>query len=267
MAIKLFVTDMDGTLLNGKKEISTGNIKAIRQAVDDGMVFTICTGRMYTSTVPYAKSLGIDEVPIITYNGALIKTLGGREIFSKFLAPELCLEVLEYAAELGEYCQTYSDDKLYYREHCAESEFYEKHTATVGYAVGDDIVKYVHNTPKMLMIGKDEAATDVIVEKLNNKFGGRLQAMRSAYNYVEIMPLSVSKANAMLKLAEILGIDQKDVLAIGDSDNDISMIKAAGVGVAVANCTDNVRNVAKYFVASNEDDGITEAINRFFYEK
>lgn len=267
MAIKLFVTDMDGTLLDDKKAISPGNVKAIRQAVKDGMVFTICTGRMYVATVPYAKSLGIDEVPIITYNGALIKTLGGKKIFSQFLAPELCLEVLAYATEIGEYCQTYSDDKLYYREHCTESDFYEKHTTTIGYAVGDDITKYVHNTPKMLMIGKNETETTAIVEKLNKKFGGRLQAMRSAYNYVEIMPLGVSKANAMLKLAEILGIEQKDVLAIGDSDNDISMIKVAGVGVGVANCTDNVRQVAKYFVASNENDGISEAIDRFYYQK
>ena len=84
VSAKLFVTDMDGTLLNSERKISAGNKAMIKKAVEAGVIFTIATGRMYASALPFAKDLGV-EVPIITYNGAVIKTTAGKEIFTSYL--------------------------------------------------------------------------------------------------------------------------------------------------------------------------------------
>lgn len=267
MAIKLFVTDMDGTLLNSKREISEVNRKAIKQAIEDGMIFTIATGRMHKSALPYVEKLGLDDIPIITYNGGMIKTIGGKEIITECIEQDLANEVLEFAQEIGEYCQVYTKSELYYREHCAQSDWYENAAGVIGHAVGDDLCKYTYEAPKMLIINKTAELTPINIEKFQKRFEGRLVGLNSDPTYIEIMKPTVSKANAMLKLAEIFGVEQKDVLAIGDSGNDVSMLKAAGVGVAVANATPAAKAAAKYFVVSNEENGIADAINKFFYER
>ena len=94
MAIKLFVTDLDGTLLDKEHHISEENKRAIREAVERGVVVTIATGRMYVSALPFAKELGVD-VPIITYNGALIKSVSGEEYFNAYLPEDAVKDVLD----------------------------------------------------------------------------------------------------------------------------------------------------------------------------
>lgn len=266
MAIKLFVTDMDGTLLNNHHEISDGNQRAIRKAVEDGMVFTIATGRMHKSTVSFAQILGI-EVPIITYNGALICTTSGKELYSNCVKPELISDIIDCADELGQYIQIATKTDLYYKEHCSYSDFYEAKTKTPGYAVGEKLKEYTKDVAKLLIIADSPASVPGIIARFKERFGDKLTVVASTDTFIEIIDPATSKANAMLKLADILGIEQKDVLAIGDAGNDIPMIKAAGVGVAMGNAIPEVKAVADYEVKSNEEDGLAEAIDRFFYEK
>lgn len=108
MAVKMFVSDMDGTLLNSKREISTVNVGKIRQAVGDGLIFTVATGRMYRAALPYAQQLGID-VPLITHNGAVIKTVGGERLSINYIEPELVTQVVDFADELGFYVHLYTE--------------------------------------------------------------------------------------------------------------------------------------------------------------
>ena len=116
MSVKLFVTDLDGTLLPGGQQVSAANIEAAQAAVKAGVTVTIATGRMYKAALPVAKALGVD-VPIITYNGALIKTVGGEVLYSSFLDPELVCRVVDFCRDRGWYLQTYSKDELYYAEY------------------------------------------------------------------------------------------------------------------------------------------------------
>ena len=104
--IKLVVTDLDGTLLPTGTEISPENIEAARRAVEAGVTVTIATGRMYRAALPVAKNLGVDA-PIITYNGALIRTVSGKTLYSSFLPAELIREVLDFVEGQGWYMQTY----------------------------------------------------------------------------------------------------------------------------------------------------------------
>ena len=113
MAIKLFITDLDGTLLESAKDVASENIKAIQLAAANGVTVTIATGRMYKAALPVAKALGVN-VPIITYNGALIKSAAGEILASDYLMPEVVNEVITYCQAHNWYLQLYSNDELYF---------------------------------------------------------------------------------------------------------------------------------------------------------
>lgn len=262
MQAKLFVTDMDGTLLDSEHKISRGNRHAIRRAVENGVVFTIATGRMYASTLPYAKELGLD-VPIITYNGALIKTASGKELYASYLAEDLVRELLDFAAEQELYIHTYSDDKLYFKEEDEHAVFYQNACGVKGQSVGEDIYKYNVHVPKMLIMTDTPGQADAAIELIRSRFGGRIEAMKSAPTYVELIKPGVNKAAAIARLAEILEIPSERVLAIGDSSNDVSMLNAAAISVAMGNANDEARAAARYMVTDNEHDGVAEALERF----
>ena len=120
MAIKLFVTDLDGTLLRSGSPVSHGNVAAVQRAVRAGVTVTIATGRMFRAAMPVAQQLGVD-VPIITYNGALIKRVSGEVLYQSCLPQETVREVARFCRAQGWYVQLYSNDELYYVEECPQS--------------------------------------------------------------------------------------------------------------------------------------------------
>ncbi len=107
MAVKLFVSDIDGTLLIPGKNISAANIAAVKKMVDAGITVTIATGRMYRAALPIARDLGVD-VPIITYDGALIKSVTGETLHSEYLTAEIIVELTNFFERHGWYLQNYS---------------------------------------------------------------------------------------------------------------------------------------------------------------
>lgn len=262
MRARLFVTDMDGTLLDKNHKISQGNKHAIKRAVEAGVIFTIATGRMHASALPYAQDLGLD-VPIITYNGALIKTVSGKELFASYLDENVVKELLDFAAESDIYVQTYSDDKLYFKEDCPQARQYQEACGVPGQAVGENIYQYIHNVPKMLMIGSTPEESDAVVKLINQKFGGHIEAMKSNPTYVELIKPGVNKATAIERLAEIMGIPSEQVLAIGDSSNDVTMLASVAISVAMGNANAEAKEAARYMVTDNEHDGVAEALERF----
>ncbi|MBR3458910.1 MAG: HAD family phosphatase [Selenomonadaceae bacterium] len=267
MAVKLFVTDLDGTLLPSGREVSKENIRAVQEAVARGVVVTIATGRMYRASLPIARSLEVD-VPIITYNGALIKSVQGEVFYSNFLSPENILEVLEFCHGKGWHVQLYSDDVLYYAEENCYSESYETLQQIKGQAVGwQELAKRTVHVTKLLSVSDSQEETDERVRILQAEFGSRLSIMKSHPLYTEIINPGISKAAGLERLAAELGIDIRDTMAIGDSDNDIPMLKAAGKSVAMGNALPNVKDVCDYVTGSCEDNGFAEAIRRYVLQE
>ena len=148
MSIRLFVTDLDGTLLPKGQEVPAANIKAIRDMVNAGVIFTIATGRMYFASVEIAKSLGVD-VPIITYNGALIKTVGGEIFYNAYLKPKLIIDIANFCKARQWHLQSYSNDNLYYPEYNDFARSYEEVlNISRGKAIGwDGLCRYTQNVP------------------------------------------------------------------------------------------------------------------------
>ena len=142
MSIKLFATDLDGTLLNKNGEISPANKQAIKEMAKEGIIPTIATGRMYEASRRFAEQLELD-VPIITYNGALIKSVSGKVYFEGFLPSKIVSEIYDYFKEMKYYFQTYQDDKLYYEAYTDKTKGYEEGINIKGYAIGEKVYELV----------------------------------------------------------------------------------------------------------------------------
>ena len=259
---KLFVTDLDGTLLPTATQVSAANIAAVKKMVAAGITVTLATGRMYKAALPVAEQMGVN-VPIITYNGALIKSTDGEIIHADYIEPSLAREVLDFFRERGWYIQIYSDDNLYFVEHTAEAKGYENAQQILGHAVGEKITDYTKHVAKLLSITSGGAETNERVKICNERFAGRIKAVRSNENYAEIVNPNVSKAVAIKILADKLNVAMADVAVIGDSDNDLPMLKAAGKSIAMGNAVPKVKDACDFVTTACEEDGFAAAVNKF----
>lgn len=271
MTYKLICLDMDGTLLSDDKEVSDKNKEAIKEAHDRGVKIAICTGRVFASAKYYAHLLGI-KAPIIASNGAYIREKDKDEvIYSSTLNAEECKKILDTTKKY--------DFKVYFNtfDTIISSKPYPK-----GYTylemnndVPEDMKIRLHVNPnleeefikrnneilKAICISKDfdslkRAKDDVM--KLND-----FEVVSSLGDNFEIMKKGISKGNAVKVLADFYGISRDEIICMGDGENDLSMIEYAGLGIAMGNAPDYVKEKADYVTDSNDKDGVAKAIEKF----
>ena len=265
MSIKLFVSDIDGTLLLPGKNPSQKNLDAIKKMQDAGIIFTIATGRMHPAAVPIAQFAGI-TAPIISYNGAMIKTLSGEILYSDYLSPELVLELINFFEEKKVHLQTYSEDVLRFASRNKFTEGYESSQRVLGEPVGwDGLKKFTSKVCKVLGIFESVEENEKVSAELKERFGDKIEVTKSTPIFAEIMNKGISKAAAIKILAENFRIDISEVAAIGDSDNDLPMLMAAGTGIAMGNATDEVKKSCKVITTNCEDDGFANAVEKFIF--
>ena len=265
MSIKLFVSDIDGTLSLPGKSPSQKNIDAVKKMHDAGIIVTIATGRMHKAALSTAKALGINA-PIISYNGAMIKTAEGEILYSNFLAPELVLELIDFFQANNLHLQTYSGEVLRYAVDNKFTKQYERDIKVKGEAVGwDGLKKYTSQVCKVLGIVDSAEENAKVAAKLRERFSDRITVTKSAPVLVEIVNPGISKASAIKILADKFNIKQDEVAAIGDGDNDLPMLKAAGLGIAMGNATDAVKKSCKVITSNCEDDGFANAVEKFIF--
>lgn len=263
MKVKLFVSDIDGTLLVAGKKISARNIDAVKRMTDAGITVTIATGRMYRAALPIAQELGVN-VPIITYNGALIKSTDGEIIHAEYLPENIVVEIVNFYEQRGWYLQSYSEDILYVPAYNDYAKFYEDNQKVKANVVGWDGMKTkTSHVCKMLSIADNLEQTLQRTAELKAAFGDKIDVTKSTPIFTEIVCPRVSKASAVKILAEKFGVDRAEVMAIGDSDNDLPMLKAAGTSIAMGNATDEVKKACDVVTGLCEDDGFAQAVDKF----
>ncbi|HML32360.1 Cof-type HAD-IIB family hydrolase [Sporomusa sphaeroides] len=262
MAIKLVALDLDDTLLNSKLAVSPRACEAIRQAVAQGVTVTIATGRMYRSALPYARQLGLD-VPIITYNGALIKScLSGEVLLDQPIERKLSQQVLALCKERGWYIQNYVRDELYVEKINQYAEQYSRLAAVPVTAVGDRLYDGEESSNKMLIMSTPEGIVE-IYDICKALFGNQLSIAISKPTYLEITDPLANKGRALAFLADKLGIKKEETMAVGDSGNDVDMLKYAGWSVAMGNASAAVKAIARLETLANDADGVAEAIEKY----
>lgn len=241
---KLLALDMDGTLLNDNHEVSEETAKWIRRAVKEGFHVCLSTGRAAMHALPYAVELGL-ETPMVTVNGSEVWKAPHELHFRALLDVELVRKMHALAEEFGVWFWAYTTERLYNRDHWAEN-LDEKEWLKFGYNTSDREVLH-----QILMRLQDM---------------GGLQITNSSLDNLEINPAGITKASGIEQVCKLLGITMEQVIAVGDSLNDIAAIEAVGLGVAMGNAQDAVKEAADLVVASNNEDGIVQVIREYMLD-
>ncbi|MEA4926440.1 MAG: Cof-type HAD-IIB family hydrolase [Syntrophomonadaceae bacterium] len=257
--------DLDDTLLDPGLKISDDCIRLIQEVRQRGVMITISTGRMYPSALPYALQLGID-VPLITYQGACVKnSLSGEVLYFKPVPADPAREVIEFFQGCGVHCHSYLEDRLVMEALTEEGRFYSR-LAGVEVTIVDDLIGSLARSAalKIMAISNQESKLLEMENGLKARYGNELHITRSKPHFLEVMHPEADKAKALEVVASHYMIKRDEVMAIGDSYNDLEMIEWAGVGVAMGNAVQAVKDAADHITSSNEEEGVAEALRRFF---
>jgi len=263
-AIRLLALDMDGTLMDDDMVIESARVRqAISAARARGVIVTLATGRMYDFVVPFARDLGI-AAPLICYQGGLIQSPDADvPLYRATMEPALMRQVLEWGARRGYHMVLYADDAVFLDERRRTETFY-RHILGERLVWVDDLSAALEQRDpvKFLIFVEPHEASQVAAE-LRQQFDGLMELTRSHAIIIEGNPLGVSKGDALQRLAAHLNVPQAQVMAIGDQDNDISMIAWAGVGVAMGNGSPGVKAAADWIAPPVAEEGAAAAIERF----
>ncbi len=269
MPVKLVAIDLDDTLLDSGLKISGPCIKNIQAARTQGVIVTLATGRMYSSALPYAMALETD-VPLITYQGALVKNSQTQKVlYYKPLTLNLAVETMEYFKHAGVHYHTYFNDRLCLESLSEEGIDYAR-LAGVEPILIDNLIescKSGQEAIKIMAVTRDQELLLDLENDLKHQYGSLLNITRSKPYFLEVMNPLANKADALRLVAEYYGIQQEEVMAVGDSYNDLAMIKWAGIGVAMGNAREEVKAVADYVTSSNEEHGVAEVLQRLVLEQ
>lgn len=262
MAYKLVALDLDGTMLDDDKILNRNTVEMIREASEYGVRFTIATGRMSRGALRYADELGVD-IPVITYNGAIMRSIYSGEVYREFKVPaEPAKEalrllgdepVLRYAF-LGE--DVFTDTAHDWTDRYADLLGVEIHQVA-------DVQDMLDEDPTMLVFMVPVGRAQLLTQTLKSKLDSQVRITNSADWFLDVLHPQATKGLALAQLAEHLGIEREEVIAIGDNINDLEMVEYAGLGVAVANATDELKVVADYITEAPISKGVEEVIRRF----
>ncbi len=266
---KMLVTDMDYTLLNKEKKVSDRNREALRRAMEKGVHMVVATGRIYTSARIYAKLLGLDT-PIIASNGALIKD-ASKTIFRDILSQDTVREMLRLCHKYGVYCHFFTENTIYSEKLINVSLRYTEWNKYMGEE--DQVrIRIVDDGEEIVEAAKSEVLKAVVFddddEKIQKQRDGIMETgivsvSQSMKHNLEVMNKGVTKGNAVRILAQMYGINREEIIAIGDNENDISMIEYAGLGIAMGNAEEILKRAADHVTGDYQEDGVAEAIEKF----
>lgn len=259
---KMIVCDIDDTLLNDDLMITEGTKKALTTAAERGFMVTIATGRMFASAKKVAAQLGLN-VPIISYQGALIKNLqDGEVLYERYVPTDLAKLVHAYCEENGLFLNVYYNDEMYIKAENDKSRYYQS-ISGIKQKIEPDLSKMLDKPmPKMLIIDEPDLL-DQLIPVFEELTGGALHITKSKPNFLEFMHKEGSKGQAITHLAKHYGISLSEVIACGDSWNDHDMIEVAGLGVAMGNAIEPLKQIADYVTMSNNEDGIQHVVEKF----
>ena len=274
MPYRLLALDVDGTLLDPDGELRDIVRQAVMAAQQAGLRVILCTGRRFRSARPWAQKLQLDG-PIVVHNGALVKDVASAETLHCHPLPEtLCrrgLAVLRQLAPPLIYIDAFHEQvdiltEPMERLHPFQREYLQDSLPYCRFV--DDLSAACLSGVVMLSIMAEADRLQALRPAVEDALAGQGHTkMILNKNYqghiLEVLPATVSKWQALERLMAAEGLTAEDVMAIGDDYNDLEMIRGAGLGIAMGNAVDAVRDAAGYVTGSNDDDGVAQALERF----
>ena len=274
--IKLVALDLDGTLFDNSSRISKRNLTAIRSITDKGIHVVISTGRPFEG-IPFDQIKGTGINYAITANGSGIYEIStGKCLYENAMDEELVTPILNFLLTRDIHMDAFNGGKGYTPIQCVETA--QKLTvpsSIKNYIITtrtrlDNILQFIHENQlkvqKMTLNFYPAADGTLIDRETVRKFlvsNPSITTVCGGYNNLEFTRADANKGVGLRKLAEILGVNPDATMAIGDTENDLAIIEAAGIGVAMGNATDAVKARADYVTTTNTKDGVAAAIEHF----
>lgn len=263
MLYKLVAVDMDGTLLTPKLEISKKTVETINKVIEKGVIFTLSTGRMYLAAIPFANMLNLD-VPIITCNGALTKCSKTGKIYDeKIIDKEHSAEIIRYCEEAGLSVSLYMEDDIYIKKDSDNLDIHIQLDEAMPKIVDNFDSLLDHPIIKIMFSSSDKYNLEKHTRVLNELYKGKLNFYFSLPHFVEIVHKKANKRNALENIAIKFNVKREEIIAIGDNFNDMDMIEYAGIGVAMGNAPDYLKEAADFVTHSNDEDGVRLVLEKF----
>ncbi|MBQ3460724.1 MAG: HAD family phosphatase [Solobacterium sp.] len=269
MTYKMIVADLDETLISRDRSICLRNIEAIWKATEMGVKFVPATGRGYNSVHETLKTLGLYEKEnqyTISYNGgAITENKGERLLYFQGITFEEAEALYKYGLRYDDICMhVYTPDRVWVKNFFPEEVEYlaarqpctEIFEDNIDFLKGKDIVKFIYmNTDYHYLQRIAEEVKDLTKD---------MDVSYSSNRYMEVNRKGVNKGAGLQRLCDLIGIDISETIAIGDNYNDLSMIKAAGLGVGVANTVEEMKPECDYITDADCDEGaVAEVIEKF----
>ncbi|MFT9411098.1 Cof-type HAD-IIB family hydrolase [Liquorilactobacillus hordei] len=267
---KLIACDLDETLLNDQKEISPRNVQAIKQAVAKGVFFVPNTGRNFLTVQDNLRELGLYQQAnsyVISFNGgAIVENHGNHVLTTNFLPFDVVKSLFELGVK-NDYCiHVYSLDKLYIWNINDEEVNYLSGRVSDWEELKEDNIDALEKV-KLIKIIFNVASKNERKEMekvVQNNIDYSLNITFSSDRYIEFNSSEADKGQALLKLGKMLNIEEHEIIAIGDNGNDLAMIKTAGLGVAVANAHELIKENANFITSNdNNNSAVAEVIEKF----
>ena len=256
----LLCTDLDDTLLTTDKRISDGNRRAIEYFQSEGGLFSFATGR-----VPIGASLMLEYIkpnaPMVCFNGGGIYDFTQKRLIWSALLDKEAINVLEFVEKRFPYAgiEVCTEDRIYFAK--LNSVVWEHKRLERLPDMFADYHDIGEPWMKVLFMTEPEDVPKVKAALLESEFAEKYSFVRSSPNYYELLPKCTGKGEGLMRLADILKIPRRNTIGIGDNENDLTLVKMAGVGIAVANAVDAVKRAADYITLDNNSSAIAAVID------
>lgn len=263
--------DLDGTVLTEKKELTDRTKAAISKALARGVVVLVATGRPWMGVPEELRDFPGMRYALTSNGARIIDTVEDRVIEEHLLSPRLAQKVLEICGKYDTLQEVYFDGQGYApADQMAVVERYHKNPSMCEYMrktripvedIGVLVKKENRGLDKVQALFADMDERELAWRELEAEEG--LELVGSLRYNIEINAAGVNKGKGLVNLGRMLGIRREEIMACGDGDNDIVMLKEAGFGVAMANGEDKVKEAADYITLSNEEDGVADVIEKY----
>ena len=276
MRYKMVCIDMDGTLLTKRKKVSEESRETIKKVHDKGVEIVVTTGRIYNNAEYYSNFLGVKS-PVIAANGAIVKSkIDSKIIYENPISIDECMKLIDLLYEMKFLFHFYTTDGIFCNNSFTEISTKLYMTKQVGYEslkINYHVIRSKEKWIKFFKENKNKITKCIVFSAFPEKIIKCKENLKKIEGIVyfgagkrsiEINNRGVSKGNAVKALAEKYGIKREEIICIGDNENDLSMIEYAGLGVAMGNAIDSVKEIADYVTSSNDDNGVAKALKKFF---
>lgn len=245
MNVKCLALDMDGTLLTEDKRISESNLYWIRRAMDAGVHVCLASGRDHRDMLPYYDQLRL-STPFVSVNGGEVWKDGQTLVSRALLDGQMVRKLHELAVRYDTWHWAFGLERVYTKDRW------------ISELDAESWMMYCYYT-------EDDAIRETIKAEIRKFAEGQVDITNSNPKYIEIVPTGISKATGMQTVCEMLGIVMSDVIAVGDGLNDLAMIQEAGLGVAMENAQQTLKDASDAIAPSNREDGVAAIIREVIF--